>query len=159
VKIFTRLALAILILIIIVLGLIHFVPGYDILFVRSESMVPSINLGDVVVTGPINGFLSGELQTGKVIVYEMGKNRITHRILSISGDTIIAKGDALNNPDPWPVSLSQVKGIVFFHIPYLGYVTGFIRTRNGWFLAIILPAALLVLWIVKDIIKESFRNS
>jgi len=157
-KIFSRVVLAILILIIIVLGLIHFVPGYGILFVRSESMMPDINLGDVVVTGPVDGILSGEIEPGKVITYEMGKNRITHRVLSFDGGTIITKGDALEEPDPRPVSLSQVRGIVFFRIPYVGYLSSYIRTRNGWFLAIILPAVILVLLIVKDIVKEALES-
>ena len=158
-KILVRVVFILLVLVIIALGLIYFVPGYDILFVRSESMVPNINMGDVVITGPVNGLLSGGLEPGKVVTYQHGEDRITHRVLAINGETITTKGDALNNPDPWPVSLSQVKGIVFFHIPYLGYVTGFIRTRTGWFLAIIIPAAILVLWIVKDIVQEALKSS
>jgi len=158
VKIIERVALMILILTIIAIGLINFVPGYALFFVRSESMVPNINLGDIVIAGPVNGFLSGGLEPGKVITYELGQNRITHRIVQVNNDSVITKGDALEDPDPRPVSLSQVKGIIFFHIPYLGYMTSFIRTRTGWFLTIIIPAALLILWIVIDIVKESLKS-
>ena len=157
-KIFTRILFAVLILVLIALGLVYFVPGYDIYFVRSESMVPNINMGDIVVTGPINGFLSGALETGKVVTYQHEKDRITHRIIAISGDTLTTKGDALKVPDPWPVMVSDVKGIVFFHVPYLGFIAGFSQTKTGWFLAIIIPGAILVLWIVWDIIKEAFKT-
>jgi hypothetical protein len=37
-------------------------------------------------------------------------------------------------------------------------VAGFLRTRPGWLLSIVLPSIVLVGFIVKDIIKEASRN-
>ena len=54
--------------------------------------------------------------------------------------------------------MSSVKGIYLFRIPYVGYVTNFVQTKLGWFIAIIVPAALLVFWLAKDIVKEALRS-
>lgn len=154
-KIFTWSVSIILGLIVSVLAFLSFFPGYNIYFVRSESMVPAINLGDMVIAGPAN--VNG-IKPGVIITYELGKNLITHRVLSINGETLITKGDANEDPDPRPVQLSQVKSLYLFKIPYVGYFISFIQTKMGWFLAIILPAIALVGFLIKDIIKEAFKN-
>jgi signal peptidase len=152
-KIFVRTVLIILGLIVVTLAFVFFSPDYAIYFVRSESMVPAINLGDMVIAGP-----AGTIKPGDIITYELGKNLITHRVLSVDGDTLITRGDANEDPDPRPVQLSQVKSRYLFKIPYVGYLSAFVRTRLGWFLTIILPAIALVAFIIKDIIKEALKN-
>lgn len=148
----------ILILVIGALGFIHFSPGYDIYLVKSQSMEPAIRMGDLIVTGPVDGPINPGIQVGKVITYQKGKNLITHRVLEVTDTAIKTKGDALEGPDPWQVTEAQVKGVVLFRIPYLGYINNFVSTKNGWFLAIVLPAFALVLLIIKDILKEAFSQ-
>jgi signal peptidase I len=143
-------------LIVAALAFVSFSPDYHLYVVRSESMKPAINMGDVVIAGPA-GAIEG-IKTGDIVTYELGNNLITHRVLSIDGNTLITKGDASEDPDPRPVQLSQVKSRYLFKIPYIGYLSNFVRTRLGWFLAIILPAMVLVGFIVKDIIKEALKN-
>ena len=118
-------------------------------------MEPAINTGDAVIVGPV---IPGSIKPGDIITYKLGNNLITHRVLSINGNTLITKGDANEDPDPNPVLLSQVKSRYLFRIPYTGYLTGFVRTRPGWLLLIILPSIGLVGFIVKDIIKEVFKD-
>ena len=148
-----------LILLLASLAFLYFAPGYDMYIVRSGSMTPAINTGDLVITGPLNGLIGGEVEVGKVVTYQHGHELITHRVQSVHGNTIATKGDALEDPDPWSVTLDMVKGVYLFKIPYWGYVVNFIQTKLGWFLAIVIPAALLVLWLVKDIVKEAFSSA
>jgi len=117
-------------------------------------MKPAINMGDMVVSGPLNGLLTGEVKPGVIITYERREEPVTHRVLSLDGDTLMTKGDAVEDPDPRPVSMSEVSGIYLFKIPYAGYLSNFIKTRVGWFVLIIIPALLLVAMLAKDIVKE-----
>lgn len=142
-------------LIVAFLAFVFISPDYDLYIVRSGSMEPAINVGDMVLAGPVG---TGGIKPGVIISYEAGKNLITHRVLSIDGNTLITKGDANKEPDPNPVRLSQVQSRYIFRIPYVGYVAGFLRTRPGWLLSIVLPSIVLVGFIVKDIIKEASRN-
>ena len=154
-KIFIWTVSIILGLIVAALAFVFFSPDYDLYIVRSGSMEPAINVGDMVLAGPVG---TGGIKPGVIISYEAGKNLITHRVLSIDGNTLITKGDANKEPDPNPVRLSQVQSRYIFRIPYVGYVAGFLRTRPGWLLSIVLPSIVLVGFIVKDIIKEASRN-
>jgi len=154
-KIFIWLVSAVLVLIVASLAFVYFSPGYDLRLVRSESMRPAVNMGDLIITGPMNG----EPQPGTIVTYERNEELITHRVESIDGKTLVTKGDAVEDADPWSVTLSDVRGIYLFKIPYVGYVTSFVQTKFGWFLAIIIPTALLVAWLVKDIIKATFSDA
>ncbi|MFC1939137.1 signal peptidase I [Chloroflexota bacterium] len=158
-KILSRLVLTVLVLVLAGFGFLHFLPGYDLYMVRSESMKPTIEMGDVIINSHLDGTKNGEVKPGAIITYEYKKELITHRLLSIDGETLVTKGDATEDPDPWPVSLSDVRGIFLFKIPYVGYLTNFVRTKNGWFLTIIIPGTLLVLWLAKDIVKEALSDA
>ncbi len=159
IRIFGWVVSAVLVLVVAGLVFIYFSPGYDLRLVGSESMKPAVNMGDLLITGPVNGPINGEVKPGMIVTYQHSKELITHRVQSIDGTTLLTKGDAVEDPDPWPVTLSDVTGVYLFKIPYVGYVTFFVQTKFGWFLAIIIPAALLVVWLVKDILKAAFSDA
>ncbi len=156
-KMLRRLMLAVIGLALAGLAFVYFSPDYNTFVVRSESMKPAINMGDLIITGPIDGPLSRELAPGTVITYEHSDELVTHRIKSIDVRTIATQGDAVEDPDPWTVNISSVQGVYMFKIPYVGYVTSFVQTKTGWLLVVLVPTAVLVLWLVKDIVKEALK--
>jgi len=159
VKVLSRLALIVLGLVLAGLAFIYFAPGYNLYLVRSESMRPAINMGDLIITSPLNGSINGEVKPGAIVTYQRGKELITHRVQSIDGTALVTKGDAVEDPDSWSVTVSDLKGIYLFKIPFVGYLTSFVQTRLGWFLAIIIPAALLIGWLAKDIVQEALSDA
>ena len=158
-KVVSWLISAVLVIVVAGFAFIYFSPGYNLYLVRSESMRPAINIGDLIITGPLDGPINGEVKPGMIVTYEYKKENITHRVQSIDDKTLVTKGDATEDPDPWSVVLSDVRGIYLFKIPNVGYLTNFIQTKLGWFLTIIIPSALLVLWLTKDIVKEAFSTA
>jgi signal peptidase len=157
-KVFSWIVSIVLVLIIAGFIFVYFSPDYDMCLVRSESMKPAINMGDIVITGPRGGLLTGEVKPGTIVTYQRGDELVTHRVLSVNGDALVTKGDAMEDPDPWTVSLSDISGVYLLKIPYVGYVADFVRTKLGWFLLIILPATALVALLVRDIVKELRRK-
>jgi signal peptidase len=150
-------ALAVLVLVAIVgaLASIYFLDDYDAYVVMSDSMQPTIKSGDMVIIGSPGNLFTGDIAPGEIISFEHNGNLITHRIVSIEGDTIYTKGDGQEEADPWTVSrFFDIKGSYIFHIPYIGLVSNFIKTKMGWLLCVILPATCLLGFIIKDIVKE-----
>jgi signal peptidase len=143
-------------LILIIGGLVfvHFSADYNMYLVRSESMKPAINMGDAVVIGPPGGPLGGEVEAGSIVTYQRGLELVTHRVLSVEGDTLLTKGDAVEDADPWAVTMSDVRGVYLFRIPGIGYFSNFIRTRLGWSLVIIIPSVILVTLLIREIRKK-----
>jgi len=109
--------------------------------VRSGSMAPALGVGDVVIVQPLERMPD----IGDIITYEKQGQIITHRVVKIEdAANIMVKGDANQGPDPWRVQLSEVRGKVTLHIPYLGYFFAFVRQPSGWFLLVILPVAFIL---------------
>jgi len=154
-KVFVWIVTVVLALVVAGFAFLYFSPGYDIRVVGSESMKPAINMGDMVITGPPGG----EVEAGTIVTYQRGEELVTHRVLSVEGDTLVTKGDAVEDPDPWAVTLSDVSGVYLFRIPYVGYLANFIGTKLGWFLVIILPATALVAFLIRDIFKKLRSDS
>jgi signal peptidase I len=156
IKLITWVVSALLGVILLVLGLIFVLPGFDLYTVRSDSMQPSFRTGDMIIVAP-PGFLGHELQDGQIITYQLGDYIISHRIVAIQGQSIITRGDANDSADTAPVIPSQVKGVFLFSIPSLGYVAGFVGSRQGWLLSIVAPGMLLVIWLAIDIVRETLK--
>jgi len=144
-----------LVLVVIGLGFIFLVPGYDLRLVRSESMEPTVNMGDLIITGPVN---ESSIAEGQIITFDLNGELVTHRVASINGDAIKTKGDNVESIDPWTITRSDVVGNYIFRIPYVGYGLKFVQSKTGWFITIIVPAMLLILLLAKDIVKEALKT-
>jgi signal peptidase len=120
--------------------------------VYSGSMEPAIPVGGVVVIKPVD---PESLREGDIICFELsGPTTITHRIISITQEGFITKGDANEDPDQWIVKRENIVGKALFTIPCLGYLVHFVRTPMGFILLIVIPACVIIIMEIKTIMKE-----
>jgi len=122
--------------------------------VKSESMTPALKVGDMVIVGPPNGFLSHEIKPGSIVTYRLEDDLVTHRVQSFDGETLVTKGDAVEEADPQTVPLSQVVGVVFLKLPKLGLLSAFLHTTVAWSLVIGIMAIAFLVIVLKDNIKS-----
>ena len=122
------------------------------MIVLSGSMEPTIKTGSIVMTKPASEYKVGDIITFGP--YSRTKTPTTHRIVEISGNTYITKGDRNNAPDAKPVTQREIIGKVLFDVPYLGFVIDFVRKPLGFVLVLILPAGIIISDEVKKIINE-----
>lgn len=95
--------------------------------VLTGSMRPTMPPGSLVVTKPIE---AGELKVGDAITYQLRSGEpevVTHRIISLSqtlgGETLFTtQGDANPHPDEKAVKAGQIRGVVWYSIPFAGYL-------------------------------------
>ncbi|MFA5629030.1 MAG: signal peptidase I [Dehalococcoidales bacterium] len=156
-KIFTWIISIILALTVTGLAFIYFSPNHNMYMVKSESMVPALNLGDVIVTGPVGGFLSGGVGPGSIVTYRHGSELVTHRVVSVEDGAYTIKGDAVKDSET--IVGSQIVGAYIFKIPKLGYLVNFMRTKLGWYLVVIVPAIIFVGLIFREIVKEVMHKT
>jgi signal peptidase I len=79
--------------------------------VISDSMNPTIEKGDLVLMQKI--YVRPEI--GDIITFKVPDVElpVTHRIISISGNEIITRGDANPNEDSWRITRSNILGKIF----------------------------------------------
>lgn len=145
------------VLLLIIVGLllsIYLLDDYSMYVVMSDSMKPTFSSGDMIVVASPGSFLADDIEPGKIITFSHNDNLVTHRIVAIEGDRIYTKGDGQEEADPWTISrFFDVKGSYLFHVPYIGLVSNFIRTKTGWLVSVIIPALVLLVFVVIEIFK------
>lgn len=133
------------------------VPGLNTLgarymIVASTSMIPFLNMGDIVAT---TGVSPTDIKVGDVITFNVAPrfqeqynypSVVTHRVvevINVGSDIYFqTKGDATEK-DPFTVPASDVAGLYSWKIPYVGIPILFTRTVYGM--------ALLASYIAMDV--------
>jgi signal peptidase len=110
--------------------------------VLTSSMNPSYPAGTLVIVKPTD---VQQIHIGDVITYQITSNQpavITHRVIQIvepakAGDEVkfVTKGDANSLPDP-VVKPVQVRGVVWYAVPYIGWINNVI---NGGLRNVLVP--------------------
>ena len=120
--------------------------------VSTGSMEPAIPVGGIVMIKPVD---SEALKTGDIICFTLTEpTSVTHRIVNITDEGFVTKGDANEDPDQWTVKKENVIGKVILTIPFIGYLGYFVRTPTGLILLIVLPASAIIILEIRNIIKE-----
>ncbi len=104
--------------------LVSMVGGYRALVVLSSSMTPALNLGDVVVVGPVLD--PTEVRVGDVIAFYLMGDVIVHRVVEVYNLTTDiqyqTKGDANKDVDPFRVTRDSLIGRYVFKVPVVGFL-------------------------------------
>lgn len=114
--------LAVFIFVVFISGILPYKP----LAVMSNSMVPEFSRGYVVIVRSIKENDIESVKIGDIIQYQLDDAMIIHRVIEIEKDEngknlYIAKGDNNISPDFRKVEETQVRGVVKFKVPYIGY--------------------------------------
>ncbi|MHA1917007.1 MAG: signal peptidase I [Candidatus Ranarchaeia archaeon] len=136
---------------------------FPIVVVTSESMVPTINVGDLAL---IAGVLPEDIQNGSIIVFQAtwrgdSAPPVIHRVINITEDGdgklwFTTKGDnsATNPfPDPEECPEDRVYGVSVFIIPFLGHITLWLQTGFNYYIVIFLFAVYIIMMFISE-----FRN-
>lgn len=125
-------------------------PLFGAYVIISESMIPSINVYDAVVTIRVS---EDKIKIDDIITFiskeiETAGTPITHRVIGIvdteSGIKYRTKGDHNNTPDFALISPNEVIGKVYLRIPRLGYLQTFMTKPLGWITIIVIPCLLMI---------------
>ena len=111
--------------------------------ILTSSMEPGLPPGTLVVVKPID---PDEIVMGTVLTYQLESGEptvVTHRVVAIQGETVadgerqfITKGDANSAADEKPVKEVQIRGAVWYSVPWIGWINNLV---NGDMRAVIIP--------------------
>lgn len=141
-----RYAVILILLLVAAFGSVHILRAvlrtrYPLMVVVSESMVPTLGVGDFILVGSIDDFdrvVAASMPEGDILVFvrpgddEYIVHRAVGKSLGEDGWLFITQGDNNALPDGRPVEEERVMGKVVGRIPVLGFFPLFIKTLRGF---------------------------
>jgi signal peptidase len=148
-QIITWLILLILVAILLAAIVVPKASGAQPYTVLTSSMKPHYPPGTLIVVRKVD---TSTLRIGEVVTYQIRSNDpavITHRIVGFTFDQqgnrlLTTQGDAVPVPDANPVQSEQVRGKLWYAIPYLGYVNNWITGSTRLIIVYVLAGALIL---------------
>lgn len=127
--------------------------GWMVDIVLSGSMEPELHTGGLVITRPV---MVSSILPGDIITFHAPATETltTHRVIAIETSPspgFRTKGDANEEADPAIVPTSSVVGKACFDIPYVGYLTRFVKTPMGLLICLCLPGLAIIAMEVRNI--------
>lgn len=108
------------------------VAGATALTVETGSMEPTLPVGTAVVVRPQ---AIDSIGPGDVITYvdpEAGGRLVTHRVIAVEpGPRFVTQGDANEDPDANTTAAADVRGVLWYQIPWVGSVRDLVLSPAG----------------------------
>ncbi|MDO4618740.1 MAG: signal peptidase I [Clostridia bacterium] len=113
--------------------------GYSYAVVLTGSMEPSIKPGSMIITKAQENY-----EVRDIITYDSGtQTPVTHRIVRIEDGKFIARGDANNTEDLFPIEKKAVIGKVVAVMPNVGRAINFLGSPIGMMMLVLIAALII----------------
>lgn len=131
----------------LILIVVPFASGSTPMTILTSSMEPRLPPGTLIVVKPTP---AEKITVGDAMTYQIRSGDpavVTHRVISVSSSSdgsfsFITQGDNNDSPDETPVIEAQIRGVVWYSVPWVGYVSTVVNGQNrSW----IVPALALAL--------------
>ena len=128
--------------------------GVDTFIVRSGSMEPAICTGSICFVDKRIGY--DDIEVNDIIAFKRGKLLVTHRVVNITEEGFVTKGDNNDTEDGVTTTKDNYIGKTLFSVPRIGYIVGWFQSKQGKILAAIFVCVLLgVQWTLSEEITKA----
>ena len=129
--------------------------GLQVYHVISPSMEPTYSVGDLLYVQTVD---PDSIRVGDPITFVLNEDLVvaTHRVVDIDPENrqFTTKGDANKTADAAPVHYNNLIGKPIFSVPVLGYVSAYIQSPPGMYVAIALGVVLLAIVFLPDLMTK-----
>ena len=133
--------------------------GLQVFNVISGSMEPTYSVGDLIYVKTVD---PDAVKVGDPITFVLNEDLVvaTHRVVKVDSENrqFTTKGDANKTEDAAPVHFNNLIGVPVFAIPLLGYVSAYIQSPPGMYVAIGLGVILLAAVFLPDMLTKKGKN-
>ncbi len=113
--------------------------GFRVYRIGSGSMEPTLKVNSFVLIKK-----SDKYEIDDIVTYKKNNEYITHRIIEINNNEIIAKGDANNTADD-PINKNTIVGKVIFNLNVINFINYLFNKPLTWILLFIIGLIITIL--------------
>ena len=134
--------------------------GLQVFNVISGSMEPTYSVGDLLYVKTVD---PDSVRVGDPITFVLNEDLAvaTHRVVAVDSVNrqFTTKGDANETEDARPVHFNNLVGVPVFAIPLLGYVSAYIQSPPGMYVAIAFGVLLLAAVFLPDLLTKKSEKA
>lgn len=134
--------------------------GLQVFNVISGSMEPTYSVGDLLYVKTVD---PDSVRVGDPITFVLNEDLAvaTHRVVAVDSVNrqFTTKGDANESEDARPVHFNNLVGVPVFAIPLLGYVSAYIQSPPGMYVAIAFGVLLLAAVFLPDLLMKKSEKA
>ena len=134
--------------------------GLQVFNVISGSMEPTYSVGDLLYVKTVD---PDSVRVGDPITFVLNEDLAvaTHRVVAVDSDNrqFTTKGDANESEDARPVHFNNLIGVPVFAIPLLGYVSAYIQSPPGMYVAIAFGVLVLAAVFLPDLLTKKSEKA
>ena len=134
--------------------------GLQVFNVISGSMEPTYSVGDLLYVKTVD---PDSVRVGDPITFVLNEDLAvaTHRVVAVDSVNrqFTTKGDANESEDARPVHFNILVGVPVFAIPLLGYVSAYIQSPPGMYVAIAFGVLLLAAVFLPDLLMKKSEKA
>lgn len=142
-------------------------PVFNAYVVMSGSMLPTIQVKDIVVTKKVP---EEKLEVGDIITFispdtRFGGISVTHRIIekyydeSIGSYSYRTQGDNNNIADSVLVPNKNILGKVILKVPKLGYLQDILSSKGGLIIVVLIPCLVILSYDIMKLLKKAGQKT
>ena len=135
--------------------------GYNLYYIATPSMEPTLEVGDIILSKEVKDI--DKLEVHDVVTYlgEVGSYKgklITHEIIEIiinddGTKSFITKGTNPSSVADPMIDADQIKTVMVFEVPLLGDLMKVINHPAGFLIIIIVPLSICLFGEIKNLVK------
>lgn len=133
--------------------------GLQVFNVMSGSMEPTYSVGDLLYVKTVD---PDSVKVGDPITFILNEELMvaTHRVVAVDSENrqFTTKGDANETADANPVHFNNLIGVPVFALPLLGYVSAYIQSPPGMYVAIAFGVVLLAAVFLPDMFSGKTKK-
>ncbi|HTO00128.1 MAG TPA: signal peptidase I [Microthrixaceae bacterium] len=136
--------------------------GLRPLVIRSGSMEPTYNVGDIVLVAPEQ---AGDIRERQVVTRfdaPEAMDSLTHRVrkVTLAGDEVEVetRGDANETSETWSVPAEQQVGVVVASVPAIGMPLTAVRGSTSWAVGLGLPVLVVIAILLRPRRRQNGRR-
>ena len=145
--------LVVLLLIIVLINLLSAIDitvfGFRTYKIGSGSMEPELKVNDLIVVKEFKNY-----EAGDIVTFDYNGYKVTHRIVSITDNEVITKGDA-NNTNDKPIKKEDIVGKVIYNFTAINYINYLLSKPLTWLLIIVIGLLIIA---ATTYMKQQERN-
>lgn len=130
--------------------------GYEAIQITGDDMEPDLYSGDVIIIKPVD---ISDVNVDDIIIFQIGHNKVTHKVVSKGNGTVSTQGSNLDTIDALFVTNENIRGKMLTKLENGAHFIMFITNPGNMVIVICVVLGLLFMHLIMKVEEREDKNN